>query len=57
MIERGDASARALQETTMATRTGKIRQNEQMGFGDAALADCGGRRTAALLARLDADTP
>ena len=41
----------------MATRTGKIRQNEQMGFVDAALADCGGRRTAALLARLDAATP
>jgi hypothetical protein len=41
----------------MATRTGKIRQNEQMGFVDAALADCGGRRSAALLARLDAATP
>lgn len=41
----------------MARRTGKIRQNEQMGFVDAALADCGGRRTAALLARLDAATP
>jgi len=41
----------------MATRTGKIRQNEQMGFVDAALADCGGRRTAVLLARLDAATP
>ena len=41
----------------MATRTGKIRQNEQMGFVDAALADCGGKRTAALLARLDAATP
>ncbi len=57
MIEWDDASARALQETTMARRTGKIRQNEQMGFVDAALADCGGKRTAALLARLDAATP
>jgi hypothetical protein len=26
----------------MATRTGKTRQNEQMGFVDAALADCVG---------------
>jgi len=41
----------------MATRTGKIRQNEQMGVVDAALADCGGRRMAALLVRPDAATP
>jgi len=40
----------------MATRTGKIRQDERMVFVDSALADCGGRRTAALLARLDATT-
>ncbi len=42
---------------SLAARTGKIRQSEQMGFVDAALADCGGRRSAALLARLDAATP
>ena len=41
----------------MAARTGKIRQNEQMGFVDAALAGCGGTRTTAVLERLDAATP
>jgi hypothetical protein len=40
----------------MATRTGKIRQNKQMGFVDAALADWGGRRSAVPLARSDAAT-
>lgn len=57
VIERVVASARAVEETTIARRAGTICRNEQMNFVDAALADCGGMRMAALLASLDAATP
>jgi len=54
MMESDDAFAPSLQETTMATRIGKISRNEHVVFVDAALADCGSRWTATRLARLDA---